>query len=79
MIEINVWLLLGYRKLVVTYISQYLDLQIILRNIWHSMFLSFIFSFGKIILIFIRYYFELYKVGGSPVFNSVGFSRSKCF
>lgn len=64
MIEINVWLLLGYRKLVVTYISQYLDLQIILRNIWHSMFLSFIFSFGKIILIFIRYYFELYKVGG---------------
>lgn len=30
MIEINVCFLLGYRKLVVSYISQYLDLQIIL-------------------------------------------------
>lgn len=48
MIEINVCFLLGYRKLVVSYISQYLDLQIILQNIWHSMFLSFIFSFSKI-------------------------------
>ena len=67
MIEINVWLLLGYRKLVVTYISQYLELQIILQNIWHSVFLSFIFSFSKIILILIKYYFQLYKVGGREV------------
>lgn len=67
MIEINVWLLLGYRKLVETYIPQYLELQIILQNIWHSMFLSFIFPFSKIILILIKYYFELYKVGGREV------------
>lgn len=67
MIEINVWLMLRYRKLVVTYIPQYLELQIILQNIWHSVFLSFIFSFSKIILILIKYYFELYKVGGREV------------
>lgn len=67
MIEINVWFMLRYRKLVVTYIPQYLELQIILQNIWHSVFLSFIFSFSKIILILIKYYFELYKVGGREV------------